>query len=179
VTQVGEDTVEVLVGIVGRPHGIRGEVSVDLRTDEPERRFAAQRQLRVEDTERRLTVSASRASNGRFLVSFAGVEDRTAAEAVRGLRLVVDVVAAERPAQEGEFYDRQLIGLAVLDAAGVRRGVVTAVLHRSAQDLLEITTVAGPRLIPFVAALVPEVDLAAREVRLADVPGLLSDAEVD
>ena len=105
--------------------------------------------------------------------------DRTAVERLRGTVLVVDVDAAERPADAEEFYDRQLTGLRVLDAAGAEVGVVADVVHLPAQDLLEIRTSSGLRLVPFVGVLVPGVDLAAGTVRLADVPGLLSELDDD
>jgi 16S rRNA processing protein RimM len=174
-----DNTVEVLVGVVGRAHGIRGEVVVELRTDEPDRRFAAGQLLRVEDSSRTLTVQSARPQGPRLLVRFAELIDRTAAEAARGLRLVADVDPAERPGEPEEYFDRQLIGLAVLDADGNSVGSVTGVLHLPAQDLLEIDNASGRHLVPFVTALVPEVDLAARRLRLADVPGLLGDAPDD
>jgi 16S rRNA processing protein RimM len=169
------ETVEVIVGVVGRPHGVRGDVLVELRTDEPERRFRPGAVLRSESGDRRLTVSARRSHADRLIVSFADIADRAAAEALRGIRLVVDVAAGESPAEPEEFYDRQLIGLAVFDAAGQRVGQVMAVLHPPGQDLLEIHTESGPRLVPFATALVPEVDLAAQTIRLADVSGLLDE----
>jgi 16S rRNA processing protein RimM len=169
------EVVEVLVGIVGRAHGVRGDVAVEPRTDEPERRFAPGTVLRDERTGRTLRVATRRDHSGRLLVRFEGAEDRNAAEALRGIRLVVDVPVDEQPEAEGEYFDRQLIGLTVLDADGVEAGRVTAVVHLPAQDLLEVATSEGARLVPFVTALVPVVDLAAGSVQLADVPGLLHD----
>ena len=171
------DTVEVVVGVVGRPHGLRGEVAIDLRTDEPERRFAPGQQVRFEGADRLLTIATRRNHSGRTLVTFAELADRTAVEGVRGTRLVVDVPADEVPADDGEFYDRQLVGLRVLDAAGTDVGAVTAVVHLPAQDALEVLTRGGPRLVPFVLDLVPEVDLERGQVRLADLPGLLADED--
>ena len=169
------ETIEVVVGVVGRAHGIRGDVSIDVRTDEPERRFAAGEVLRVEGGTRRLTVDSAREHSGRLLVHFGELTDRTAAEAARGLVLVADVDPAELPEDEDEYYDRQLVGLRVRTADGADVGAVTAVLHLPIQDTLEVETADGVRLVPFVAAVVPVVDLAAGEVRLADVPGLLQD----
>lgn len=171
--------VEVLVGLIGRPHGVRGEVAIVLRTDEPERRFAVGQSLRSEEGDATLTVAGFRRTGDRFLVRFADIADRTSAEGLRGVRLVADVDPGETPGEAGAYYDRQLVGLAVLDAAGRHRGQVSAVVHGAAQDLLEVqTTDGGLRLVPFVAALVPEVDVAAGRLRLADVGGLLSDDEV-
>jgi 16S rRNA processing protein RimM len=174
-TPAREPTVEVLVGVVGRPHGVRGEVAIELRTDEPERRFAVGARLRIEDGDAVVVVTGRRLHGDRLLVRFGGLADRTAVEALRGVRLVADVPVDERPDDAEEFYDRQLIGLRVLDHAGIEVGTVAAVLHRPAQDLLEIDTDDGARLVPFVSALVPTVDPAAGLLRLADVPGLLTD----
>jgi 16S rRNA processing protein RimM len=170
-------TVEVVVGVVGRPHGVRGEVAVEPRTDEPDRRFAAGQRLRSEDASRTWDVVSMRWHSGRMLVRFAGLEDRTAAETVRGTRLVVDVDPEERPEEPGEFYDRQLLGLAVQTADGVRAGDVVDVLHLPAQDVLEIRTAAGLRLVPFVADLVPEVDLDRGVITVADREGLLTESD--
>ncbi|MDO4783666.1 MAG: ribosome maturation factor RimM [Propionibacteriaceae bacterium] len=165
--------VEVVVGRVGRPHGVRGEVTIEVRTDEPERRFADGARLHIEGSRRDLTVAATRWHGERLLVRFEGVGDRTAAEALRGSLLAVHVPADERPEDDEEYYDRQLVGLRVLDHAGQQVGVIGAVVHLPAQDLLAVDTGEGERLIPFVRALVPEVDLQAGYVRLAVVEGLI------
>jgi 16S rRNA processing protein RimM len=122
-------------------------------------------------------VASTRWHAGRLLVGFAGLDDRTAAEAVRGVRLVVDVDPDERPEDPGEYYDRQLVGLEVRTAEGAPMGEVVAVLHLPAQDVLEVRTADGPRLVPFVADLVPEVDLEHQVLTVADRAGLL--AEID
>jgi 16S rRNA processing protein RimM len=171
------ETIEVVVGVIGRAHGIRGDVAVDVRTDEPERRFAVGEVLRAEDGPRRFTVGAARDHSGRLLVHFDELADRTAAEAARGTVLVADVDPAELPDSEDEYYDRQLVGLAVRDAGGGVVGRVTAVLHLPVQDTLEVDTADGVRLVPFVSAVVTGVDLAVGELQLADVPGLLSEQD--
>jgi 16S rRNA processing protein RimM len=171
------DTVEVIVGIVGRAHGIKGETGIDVRTDEPERRFTPGAVLRREAGGPELVVESARDHSGRLLVRFRGYPDRTAVETLRGTVLVVDVDAGARPADEEEYYDRQLTGLRVLDAHGAEVGRVADVIHLPVQDVLEIRTPTGTRLVPFVRALVPEVDLTAGTVRLADVPGLLTDLD--
>ncbi len=168
-------SVEVVVGLVGRAHGLRGEVSVLTSTDEPEVRFASGAVLRVEGTARTLTVVSSRWHSGALLVCFREAPDRTAAESLRGLSLAVLVDADARPAAPEEFYDRHLRGLRVLDHTGAEVGEVTDVVHLPAQDLLVVQTPAGERYVPFVAALVPDVDLAAGTCRLAAVEGLLDD----
>ena len=173
------ETVEVVVGIIGRAHGIRGDVTIDVRTDEPERRFGVGEVLRAEDTRRPFTVASARDHSGRLLVHFDQLPDRTLAEAARGTVLVADVDPAERPEDEDEFYDRQLIGLVVRAADGARVGTVTDVLHLPLQDTLDVATDDGSRLVPFVTAVVPRVDLAAGELHLADLPGLLVDQDED
>ncbi len=174
------DQIEVVVGRLGKPHGLRGELTVELRTDEPERRFAVGARLRAEAPRggsfphRSLEVSTTRWHQGVLLASFAGIEDRTAAESARGVLLHSDVDPAERPEDPEEFYDHQLVGLAVHDLDGTHLGEVSGVQH-GAQDLLVVRTAEGrDALVPFVAALVPEVDLAARRVVVADRPGLVT-----
>jgi 16S rRNA processing protein RimM len=174
------ETIEVVVGRVGKPHGLRGEVTVEVRTDEPDRRFAAGTTVRAERPRGpsapwpALTVVATRWHQSTLLVRFAEVGDRTAAESARGLLLHASVPADEAPQDPDEFYDHQLVGLVADDLDGRRLGEVTAVLH-GAQDLLQISTPDGrDALVPFVTALVPEVDLAGGRVVVADRPGLVS-----
>ena len=171
---VASDVVEVTVGVVGRAHGVRGEVSVEVRTDEVERRFAPGTVL-FTPAGRSLRVEATRQVSGRLVVSFAGVADRTLAEDLNGTELVARVPATEEPTGDEEYYDRQLVGLAVLDARGNQAGTITNVLHNYAQDLLVVDAGGSERLVPFVLALVPIVDLAGGHVQLADLPGLLDD----
>jgi 16S rRNA processing protein RimM len=168
-------TIEVVVGVVGRPHGLRGEVFVEPRTDEPDRRFAPGQELRAEGSSRQLTVTAVRRQNGRLLVRFAGLEDRASVEAVRGVLLVADVDPDERPLDAAEYYDRQLVGLRVQTPDGAAVGVVVSVLHPPGQDLLEVRTTNQVRLVPFVAALVLEVDLDLGVLIVANLAGLLSE----
>jgi len=171
------ETLEVVVGVIGRAHGIRGDVTIDVRTDEPERRFAVGQVLRAEEGPRRFTVTAARDHSGRLLVHFAELPDRTAAEAARATVLVADVDPAELPDEEDAYYDHQLVGLRVLAADGSVVGTVRDVLHLPLQDTLEVETADGLRLVPFVAAVVPTVDLLAGALHLADVTGLLDDAD--
>ena len=175
--QRAERAIETVVGVIERPHGVRGEVVVELRTDEPERRFAPGQVLRQEGGTRLFTVGSVRDHSGRLLVRFAELVDRAGAEAVRGTLLVAAVEPDERPAEPGEFYDRQLIGLRATTPDGAEVGRVASVLHLPAQDLLEIETAGGPRLVPFVVALVPDIDLEAGLLTIADVAGLLDDRD--
>jgi 16S rRNA processing protein RimM len=174
------DSIEVVVGRIGKPHGLRGEVTVEVRTDEPDRRFADGTTVRAERPRgaatpwTTLTVAGTRWHQSTLLVRFAELPDRTAAESARGLLLHADVPADESPEDPDEFYDHQLVGLVAVDLDGRSLGEVTAVLH-GAQDLLQIRTPdRREALVPFVAALVPEVDIAGGRVVVADRPGLVT-----
>jgi 16S rRNA processing protein RimM len=169
--------VNTVVGVIGRPHGVRGEVAVELRTDEPERRFVPGQVLLEEGGTRHFTVRSVRNHSGRLLVSFTELEDRAGAEAVRGMLLTAPVEPDERPAEPGEFYDRHLIGLRATTPDGAELGRVRSVLHLPAQDILEIETAAGPRLVPFVEALVPDVDLEAGRLTVVNLTGLFGDSD--
>jgi len=171
--------VNTVVGVIGRPHGVRGEVAVELRTDEPERRFAIGQVLLEEGGSRQFTVRSARSHSGRLLVSFAELVDRAGAEAVRGMLLTAVVGSDERPAGPGEFYDRHLIGMRATTPEGAEVGTVRSVLHLPAQDILEIETATGPRLVPFVEALVPDVDLEAGRLTVVNLTGLLDDGKDD
>jgi 16S rRNA processing protein RimM len=173
----------VIVGRIGRAHGIKGEVGIIVRTDEPDRRFADGAEL-VTTTEppRTLTVESTRWHSGKLLAKFVGAPDRTAAELLRNLELQAEIGEDERPEETDEYYDRELIGLAVRTTDGVEAGEVIDVIHLPSQDLLEIRRPAGNAvLVPLVEELVPEIDLDGKFVLVADRPGLLDPegAEVD
>jgi 16S rRNA processing protein RimM len=168
---------QLVVGRIARPHGVHGELTVDVRTDDPELRLAAGAELATEPAAAGpLTVAGSRWHSGRLLVRFAGVDDRTAAERLRDTLLVVDSADLEDLPDPDEFRDYQLIGLTVITAGGDPVGTVADVLHYG-QDLLVVTgtgTRAGAEiLVPFVSAIVSDVDLAAGALRVDPPPGLL------
>ncbi len=174
------DTIDVVIGRIGKPHGLRGEVTVEVRTDEPERRFVVGGAVRAERPSgaaapwTELIVAATRWHQSTLLVRFEEMPDRTTAEAARGLLLHADVPVDESPDDPEEFYDHQLVGLAAEDLDGTPLGEVTAVLH-GAQDLLQVRAPDGrDALVPFVAELVPEVDVPAGRVVIADRPGLVT-----
>jgi 16S rRNA processing protein RimM len=183
---VAADGIDVVVGRIGKPHGLRGQVTVDLRTDEPERRFAPGTTLRVEAPRgsasrlSALTVAAARWHSGTLLASFEEIPDRAAAEAARGILLHLEIPADESPEDPDEYYDHQLVGLSAHDLDGSPLGTVTGLVHGGAQDLLTVTTPDGREaLVPFVKALVPEVDLAAARLVIADRPGLVTPLPED
>jgi 16S rRNA processing protein RimM len=175
---------QLVVGRIGRPHGLRGEVTVEVRTDDPDQRFADGSDLATLPAERGpLSVLGSRWHSGILLVRFAGCEDREAAEALRDTVLAIDSATLAPLADPAEYYDHDLIGLRVVTAAGEQVGTVADVLHHG-QDLLVIDG-GGSRsgaeiLVPFVAAIVPEVDVAAGTMVIDPPPGLLdADADAD
>jgi 16S rRNA processing protein RimM len=163
---------ELVVGRVGRAHGVRGEVAVDVRTDDPEGRFVVGAELVTDPAAAGpLTVAATRPHQGRLLVRFEEVPDRDAADGLRGVLLLVE---ADRPTDPEEFYDHQRVGLRVQDQDGSVVGEVAEVLHHPAHDVLVVRRDEGPdALVPFVAELVPDVDVEHGRVTVADRPGLL------
>ncbi len=164
---------ELVVGRIGRPHGVRGEVSVDVRTDDPDVRYAPGSVLVTDPDRKQLTVVRSRWHHGRLLVQFEEYADRDAADALRGQLLVVhsDTAGTTEP---GEYWDHELVGLAVLLPDGTRVGVIEDVIHVAGTDLLAVRREAGGEaLVPFVAAMVPTVDVAGGHVTIDPPEGLL------
>jgi 16S rRNA processing protein RimM len=163
------------VGRIGKPQGIRGEVTVEVRTDAPEVRFAAGSVLLTDPAERGpLTVASTRDQNGRLIVAFDGVPDRSAAEALRNTMLLVDASDVPPSEDPDEFHDTQLVALAAELADGSALGVVTDVLHLPHGDVLVVRRDDGSEvLVPFVRAIVPEVDLAAGRLVVDPPEGLL------
>ncbi len=168
----------IVVGRIGRAHGVRGDVAIEVRTDDPDLRFAVGSGLYTsEDGPRVLTVQRCRWHSGRLLVAFEGRSDRTAAEGLSGLLLYRD--GKDRIDEPGAWYDHDLIDCAVL-SGGRQVGRVDEVLHLPHQDLLSVELADGSvRLVPLVDELVPDVNLDRREVTVADRPGLLFDLADD
>jgi 16S rRNA processing protein RimM len=167
---------QIIVGRVGRPHGVRGDVAVSVRTDDPEVRFAVGTRLDTDQAHAGpLTVAATRWQSGVLIVRFKGVTDRTGAGELTGTWLSVDSETMESLDDPDEFRDHELIDLTVRTVAGEVVGVVTDVLHHG-QDLLAISPApgAGEILVPFVRAIVTEVDLRGGVLVIDPPPGLLS-----
>jgi 16S rRNA processing protein RimM len=175
----------LVVGVIVRPHGIHGELVVDVRTDEPDDRFVVGRTLvtarsvrgaRVGDPvpSGDLTIDAIRPHQGRLLITFEGVADRGVAEGLRGVLLCVDSAEVAPPTDPDEFNDHQLVGLAAVDENGERLGEVVRIEHAPASDLLHVRLPDGrTALVPFVREIVPEVDVAGGRVVLTPPGGLL------
>jgi 16S rRNA processing protein RimM len=167
--------VQVTVGRIGRPHGIRGDVVVGVRTDEPELRFARGSRLDTDPADLGpLTVAGSRWHSGELLVRFQGIGDRDAAAELRGTWLTVDFATIAPPEDPDEFRDADLVGLAVRTVDGTQVGTVDDVLH-SGQDVLVIKSADGREvMVPFVKALVPEVNVKAGFLAIDPPAGLLN-----
>lgn len=163
------------VGRIGKPQGLRGEVTVEVRTDLPELRFAPGNALLTDPPERGpLTVAATRDQNGRLVVAFEGVPDRSAAELLRNTLLLVD--AADVPPSEDpdEFHDTELVGLVAELPGGAVLGPVLEVLHLPHGDVLVVRRENRSEvLVPFVAAIVPVVDLPGGRLVVDPPEGLL------
>jgi len=185
---------QLIVGRVVRPHGIRGEVIVEVRTDEPEARFVPGAALTTDtpavaepspdappvpgaprwSVPERLTIELVRSHQGRLIVGFEGVYDRNLAEELRGVLLSVDSAGVAAPTDPDEFHDHQLVGLTAVTPAGETLGEIARIDHAPAADLLVLRrSSGGTALVPFVKAIVPEVDLASGRVVVDPPDGLL------
>lgn len=161
-------------GIIGPAHGLRGEVIVDVRSDDPGI-WAPGTLLRLDgETDSSLTVLGARTHKGRLLLSFDEIDSRDAAEALRGRTILIE----ERPEEEA-WYPHELEGARVETPSGESLGVLVGLRFGAAQDLLVVRTPRGEVLVPFVRALVPEVDAAERRIVVDPPPGLFDDDAVD
>ncbi len=163
---------ELLIGRVMKSHGIRGEVSVQPTTDAPQLRFAVGNVLHGKQNKKQhiLTIKAVRAHKDRLLIQFEEIADRTAADSLRGTQFFASPL--QDPEDDG-FYDHELEGLrVVLDGEDI--GEVFGVTHGPSQSLLEVRLSSGKEcLVPFVEAIVPEVDLDKGQVIITPPEGLL------
>lgn len=163
----------VVVARVGKPHALRGEVTVQVHTDDPERRFVPGAVFATDPEDvGPLELATVRVHQGIYLLGFTGHGDRNAAEALRGTRLLVP--DADETEDEDAWREEDLVGMEVVRTDGTGIGEVAALHLRDVQDLLEIRTPDGrDLLVPFVEELVPEIDEGARRVVLDPPPGLL------
>lgn len=167
------------VGRIGRVHGIHGEVTVEVLTDSPDERFYPGAQLATEPPRKDgLTVASARWHNSILLLSFEGVTDRNSGESLRNLQLLAEVDLDD--VDEDEYHIQQLMGLQVFHISDPQFshliGEVTGVITGVAQDLLEVTKPDGKEfLIPFVKALVPQVDIGTGKVIINPPGGLIDE----
>ncbi|MGH3713535.1 MAG: ribosome maturation factor RimM [Micromonosporaceae bacterium] len=169
----------LVIGAVIRPHGVRGEVLVDIRTDEPDARFVPGSVLVTDPVDAGpLTIEGVRphttGGRTRLIVAFEDVLDREGADELRGVKLQMDSGELGPTGDPDEFHDHELVGLAAVSSEGAALGQVIGVEHAPAHELLVVRRPDGGRaLVPFVKAIVPEVDLDARRVVLTPPAGLL------
>ncbi|WP_338895867.1 ribosome maturation factor RimM [Streptomyces sp. TG1A-60] len=168
---------QLVVARIGRAHGIKGEVTVEVRTDEPELRLAPGAVLLTDPAPTGpLTIETGRVHSGRLLLRFEGVRDRNAAEALRNTLLIAEVDPEELPEEEDEYYDHQLMDLDVVTVDGAEVGRITEISHLPSQDLFIVERPDGSEvLIPFVEEIVTEVDLKEQRAVIDPPPGLIDD----
>lgn len=163
----------VLIAEIGAASGVKGEVRIKLHSDDPAALtgYGALRDAAGHS----YTISKSRPAKTVFVCTLDGVQDRSAAEALKNTRLYISRDKLPEPDTD-EFYHIDLEGLDVQQADGTLIGTVSSVHDFGAGDILEIAPSEGETLmIPFSLAAVPIVDIAGGFVKLADLPGLLED----
>ncbi|MFJ9247039.1 ribosome maturation factor RimM [Streptomyces sp. NPDC101776] len=168
---------QLVVARIGRAHGIKGEVTVEVRTDEPELRLAPGAVLATEPAATGpLTIETGRVHSGRLLLRFEGVSDRTGAEALRNTLLIAEIDPEELPEEEDEYYDHQLMDLDVVTKDGEEVGRITEISHLPSQDLFIVERPDGSEvMIPFVESIVIEIDLEEQRAVIDPPPGLIDD----
>lgn len=157
----------LLVGRIGRAHGILGEATIEVRSDEPEKRFALGAQLHS-DEHGVLTITSGRVHNGILLLGFTGYTDRNQIERLRNTLIYAEVDIDEAGEDTNDYHVLQLIGCSAYLESGELFGEVTDVINLPGQDLLAIKTPTHESLVPFVHQLVPIVDVKAK--RLVVIP---------
>ena len=157
----------LLVGRIGRAHGIAGEATIEVRSDEPEKRFALGAQLHS-DEHGLLTITSGRVHNGILLLGFTGYTDRNQIERLRNTLIYAEVDIDEEGEDTNDYHVLQLIGCSAYLESGELFGEVTDVINLPGQDLLAIKTPTHESLVPFVHQLVPIVDVKAK--RLVVIP---------
>ncbi len=166
---------QLVVARIGRPHGVQGELTVEVRTDDPDDRFGPGTVLSTEPPERGpVMIVRSFVHGGRWVLALRGVDNRAAAEALRDTLLLVGADQLPPITDADEFYDHQLVGLQVRLGDGTTVGVVHEVVHGPAGDLLAIERDGGSELlVPFLREMVPTVDVEAGYVEVRPPEGLL------
>ncbi|EDY44278.1 ribosome maturation factor RimM [Streptomyces sp. SPB074] len=172
---------QLVVARIGRAHGIKGEVTVEVRTDEPELRLPPGAVLATDPPGAGpLTIEQGRVHSGRLLLRFAGVKDRTGAEALRNILLIAEIDPEEVPEDPEEFYDYQLMDLDVITEDGQEIGRITEISHLPSQDLFIVERPDGSEvMIPFVEEIVTEIDLHEQRAVINPPRGLLDPDEAD
>jgi 16S rRNA processing protein RimM len=164
----------VVVGRIGRPHGVRGEVTVEVRTDDPDLRFVPGAALLTDPASRGpLTVVGARWHRDILLLTLEGIDSREVAETYRNTELLVPVADLPQLEDPEDFYDHQLVGLTARSTDDTVLGEVAAVRHEGADLLVVRRPEGGEVLVPFVTAIVPTVDLEGGFLVVDPPEGLL------
>ena len=165
----------LVVGRIGRAHGVLGEATVEVRTDLPDERFFVGAQLTTDPEHAGpLTIESARGHNGVLLLKFTQVKNRTEVEKLRDVLLLADVDIEEESESEDEFHVQQLLGAQVITVDGQKVGVLSDVINLPGQDMLAVASARGEVLIPFVLEIVPGVDVVNKIITIDPPAGLLS-----
>jgi 16S rRNA processing protein RimM len=153
---------------------VRGDATIEVRTDNPESRFVVGAKLQTDPADKGpLVIRDVKVHSGTLLLSFEGVEDRTAVEKLRNVLLLADVNPAESNISEDDFHISQIVDCSVVDEHGKEWGTVVDVLQLPAQDTLVVKSGNIEILVPFVRAYVPEIDLAKKVMTIVNFESLL------
>ncbi len=169
---------------MAKAHGLKGAIKLELYTDTPDERFVpgATFELQVPETSpwfgKTVTLTELRWYNQAAVVFLEGISDRNAAETLIKAVLLVEQPEDQLPTEPDAWYDHQLTGLTVI-RAGAESGKVVRVEHLPAQDLLVIEFEGNEVLVPFVKALVPEVDIAAGKIFIDPPLGLFEPDQAE
>ena len=164
---------QLVVGRIGRAHGVLGEATIEVQTDDPDIRFQVGNKLTLDDG-RELTIRSSRWHNQILLLAFDGIADRNQIEELRDQMISSDVdLGLLAP---GEYHFQQLIGCEVFQQSGELIGIVDEILKSPGQDLLSVSRAAGRVLIPMVKQIIIEIDVLAKKIIVNPPEGLLDVA---
>jgi 16S rRNA processing protein RimM len=161
---------QLVVGRIGRAHGVQGEATIEVRTDDPDIRFAVGQKLTLADG-RSLAISGNRWHNQILLLSFAGINDRNQVEALRDQLLYAEVDT--NSTEPGEYHFQQLIGSQVVLPDGSNLGLVSEVVQLPGQDLLSVASKKGEVLIPMVKQIILSIDVAKKIIQVNPPEGLI------
>ena len=164
---------QLVVGRIGRAHGVLGEATIEVQTDDPDIRFQVGNKLTLDDG-RQLTIRSSRWHNQILLLAFDGVGDRNQIEELRDQLISSDVdLGSLAP---GEYHFQQLIGCEVFQQNGELIGAVDESVKLPGQDLLSVSRAGGQVLIPMVKQIIIEIDVLAKKIVVNPPEGLLDVA---
>ena len=164
---------QLVVGRIGRAHGVLGEATIEVQTDDPDIRFQIGNKLTLDDG-KQLTIRSSRWHNQILLLAFDGVTDRNQIEKLRDQLISSDVdLDSLAP---GEYHFQQLIGCEVFQQNGELIGAVDEIVKLPGQDLLSVNRAGAQVLIPMVKQIIIEIDVSAKKIVVNPPEGLLDVA---